>query len=330
MRNLCLVFAFTVKLSMAAGPSKPVATAKTVPDTTQKVVAPKDTSRAAAPATAPATIPATAPAAAPATTPAATQSPAPASPAASPAPATPAATPEAAAPATPADTTAPVAAPEVVEPATPVVPPDAAAAAPAAPPAALATSPAARPLFNDYALAGRQYAFSIAGQAVAAALGFFIGSAIETAIVGEEEAHKGTLSFTGIRYDNGYGAFWGGSTGALLGSSLTVYFTGQSDEENGGYFWTLVGTGLAGAGALYAASAMGVNDDVDWKPFLPLLAIPGAGGVIGFNVSRWFNDRKRESIMGPDAGLRLHAPRFAWLPSPEGDRFQLQALNLSF
>lgn len=232
------------------------------------------------------------------------------------------------------DTAAPIAAPEVVEPAAPApapAPADAAVvAAPANPPAALATSPASRALFNDYGLAGRQYLFGALGQTVAAALGFFIGSAIETAIVGEEEAHKGTLSFTGIRYDNGYGAFWGGTTGALVGSSLTVYFTGQSDEENGGYFWTLVGTGLAGAGALYVASAMGVNDDVDWKPFLPLLAIPSAGGVVGFNVSRWFNERKRENIMGPDAGLRLHAPRFAWLPSPEGDRFQLQALNLSF
>jgi hypothetical protein len=187
-----------------------------------------------------------------------------------------------------------------------------------------------RALFPDYSLVARQYAFGIAGQAVAGALGFFIGSAMETAIAGEEDAHQGTLSFTGIRYDNFQGAFWGAATGALFGSSLTVYFTGQSDEENGSYFWTLVGTGLAGAGALYVADLMDVEREPDWKPFIPLLGIPSLGGVLGFGISRWFNDRKRESIMGPDAGLRLHPPRLAIGRVAGVDRFHLQALNLSF
>lgn len=211
---------------------------------------------------------------------------------------------------------------------TPAEPVDSASMAPVAvlPP----PNPTSRALFPDYGLVGRQYAFGIVGQAVAGALGFFIGSAIETAIEGEEEAHKGTLSFTGIRYDNFYGAFWGASTGGLFGSSLATYFTGQSDEDDGGFFWTMVGTGIAGAGACYAATLMGVNDDVDWTPFIPLLAIPTAGGVVGFHVSRWFSDRKRERIMGPDAGLTLHPPRLAWSPAPGGDRFHFQALNLSF
>ncbi|HLP42788.1 MAG TPA: hypothetical protein VK465_14860, partial [Fibrobacteria bacterium] len=126
--------------------------------------------------------------------------------------------------------------------------------------------PASRALINDWPLAARQYGFGIAGQAVAGALGFFIGSAIETAFEGEDNAHKGTLSFSEIRYDNFHGAFWGASMAGMLGSSLTVYFTGQSDEEDGGFFCTMVGAGLAGAGALYVAHLMGVNDEPDWKP----------------------------------------------------------------
>lgn len=202
------------------------------------------------------------------------------------------------------------------------------------PPAALAEPlppvPTSRRLFTDYGLAGREYIFGVVGQTVAGALGFFIGSAIETAIAGEEEAHKGTLSFTGIRYDNYYGAFWGGAMGGLAGSTLAVYFTGQSDEEDGSFWWTMVGTATAGAGALYAAHLMGVNDDVDWKPFLPLLALPSAGGVLGFNVSRWFSDRKRERILGPDTGIRIHPPRLALGWDGRGERVQLQALNLTF
>lgn len=213
------------------------------------------------------------------------------------------------------------------------VPPAAAAAATAPDATQAAAEPpvrSSRALFQDYSLVARQYAFGVAAEAVAGALGFFIGSAVETAFVGEEDAHKGTLSFTEIRYDNFSGAFWGASIAGFFGSALTVYFTGQSDEEEGGFFWTLVGTALAGAGALYVADLMGAEEDPDWKPFVPLLAIPTAGGILGFSTSRWFSDRKRESIMGPDAGLRLHAPTLGMNFTPDGERIQLQALNLSF
>lgn len=210
--------------------------------------------------------------------------------------------------------------------------PDASAttAAAATATAAEVRQPSSRALFQDYSLVSQQYLFGVLAQAVAGTLGFYIGSGLETAIAGEEEAHQGTLSFTGIRYDNFYGAFWGASIGGFLGSSLAVYFTGQNNEEDGGYFWTLFGTVLAGSGALYLADLMGVEEEVDWKPYLPLLAIPSAGGVLGFSISRWFSDRKRESIMGPDARIRVHPPRLAMALTPEGERFQLQALNLSF
>ena len=185
-------------------------------------------------------------------------------------------------------------------------------------------------LFNDATLVGKEYGFGCLFSVVAGTLGFFIGSGIETAIQGENHAHKGTLSFTGIRYDNFQGAFWGGATGMITGSALATYFTGQLDEEDGGFFATLAGTTAAAAGAFYLASLMGVNDEIDWKPFLPLVAIPSIGGTLGFNVSRWFHDREREKAVAGEAAVRWHAPSLAWGLGPRGERVQLQALRLTF
>jgi len=185
-------------------------------------------------------------------------------------------------------------------------------------------------LINDPPLIGREYGFGILGSVVASTLGFFIGSGLETAIMGESRAHKGTLSFTGIRYDNFKGAFWGGSSGMVLGSALTIYFTGQTEEEDGGLFATLAGTTAAAAGAFYLASLMGVNDNVDWKPFIPLLAVPSLGGTLGFNVSRWFHDRQREEVVGKEAAIRLHAPSLAFGLGPRGERLEIRALRLTF
>lgn len=185
-------------------------------------------------------------------------------------------------------------------------------------------------LFNDPQLVGKEYGFGILGSVVAGALGFYIGSGLETAFEGEAKAHKGTLSFSGIRFDNYKGAFWGGASGMILGSALTTYFIGQTDEEDGGLFLTLAGTAAAGAGALYIAHLAGVNDGIDWKPFIPLLAIPSLGGTLGFNVSRWFSDHKREEIVGHQASVWLHAPGLAWGRSEGGDRLEVRALNLTF
>gem|GEM_PF-1530122 len=199
-----------------------------------------------------------------------------------------------------------------------------------------ATAPKREPqdlrLLNDPPLIAKEYGFGILGSIVAGALGFYIGSGIETALEGESQAHQGTLGFTGIRYDNYYGAFYGGATGMVLGSALTTYFVGQTDEEDGGLFLTLAGTAAAAGGAFYVAHLMGVNDDIDWKPFIPLLAIPSMGGTLGFNVSRWLSDHNREKTVGTDASASvwLHPPRIAWGRDAAGDRLEIHALNLTF
>lgn len=185
-------------------------------------------------------------------------------------------------------------------------------------------------LFNDPPLIAKEYGFGILGSLVAGALGFYIGSGIETAIEGESHAHQGTLGFTGIRYDNFYGAWYGGATGMVVGSALTTYFVGQTDEEDGGLFLTLAGTAAAAGGAFYIAHLMGVNDDIDWKPFIPLLAIPSMGGTLGFNVSRWFSDRAREKTVGGQTSIWMHPPRLAWGRDAGGDRVEFRALNLTF
>jgi hypothetical protein len=185
-------------------------------------------------------------------------------------------------------------------------------------------------LFNDPTLIAKEYGFGILGSVVAGALGFYIGSGIETAIEGDDNASKGTLTFTGIRYDNYKGAFWGGATGMVLGSALTTYFIGQTDEEDGGFMLTMLGTAAAAGGAFYVAHLMGVNDEIDWKPFIPLLAIPSIGGTLGFNVSRWFHDRKREEIVGKQSAIWLHPPSLAWGRDAGGDRMEIKALHLTF
>jgi hypothetical protein len=185
-------------------------------------------------------------------------------------------------------------------------------------------------LFNDPKLIAKEYGFGIAGSLVTGALGFYIGSGIETAIKGESKASKGTLGFTGIRYDNFQGAFWGGATGLVLGTTLTTYFVGQTDEENGGLLLTLTGSIAATAGALYLADLMGVEDDIDWPPFIPLLALPSMGSTLGFNVSRWMNDRTREAVVGRESAVWLHPPRVAWGRTASGDRLEIHALNLTF
>ncbi len=187
-------------------------------------------------------------------------------------------------------------------------------------------------IFNDPPLAAREYGFGILGSIVSGALGFYIGSGIETAIKGESQAHQGTLTFTGIRYDNFYGAFYGGATGILLGSSLTAFFVGETDEEEGGLFLTLVGGALTTAGGLYAAHLLGVNDDIHWLPFIPLLAIPTTGSVLGYNISRLFRDHAREKVVGHQAAVHLLPPRFGFMPgrNASGDKLVVQALNLTF
>ncbi|MEO6095526.1 MAG: hypothetical protein ABIQ80_07235 [Fibrobacteria bacterium] len=185
-------------------------------------------------------------------------------------------------------------------------------------------------LFNDPALIAKEYGFGILGSIVAGALGFYIGSGIETAIEGESQAHQGTLGFTGIRYDNFYGAWYGGATGMVMGSALTTYFVGQTDEEDGGLLLTLAGTAAAAGGAFYIAHLMGANDEIDWKPFIPLLALPSIGGTFGFNVSRWFSDHAREKTVGGQASIRMHTPTLAWGRDAAGDRVEFRALNLTF
>ncbi len=184
------------------------------------------------------------------------------------------------------------------------------------------------PVFYDHPLILKQYGFGVVGGIVAGALGFYIGNAFESGLF--SPSHQGYLSFTGIRYDNNRGPFWGGGSGILLGTTLTVFFMGETDEEQGSIFWTVLGGAATTAAAFALADVTGVHDSGHslW-PFIPLITLPSTGAVVGYHVSRWFNDKERRKITEPGSALLL-PPRLAVAPTADGMAFRLDALNLSF
>jgi hypothetical protein len=192
-------------------------------------------------------------------------------------------------------------------------------------------------MFYDKPLMLRQYGYGALASLVAGSLGFYIGNAFEGAIFGSR-SHKGYLSFTGIRYRHKRGPFWGGGAGVYLGSALTVFFVGDSDEEPGSVLATLAGGALTTTAAFMLADAAGVQEKRGLTPFIPLLVLPSTGAVGAYHVSRWYNDRKRRAITEGESsaalsvppGPVLHAPRFGFVPGPEGTTFRLDALNLTF
>lgn len=185
-------------------------------------------------------------------------------------------------------------------------------------------------VFYDRPLLLKQYGYGLVGGALAGALGFYIGNAFEGAIFGGD-SHKGYLSFSGIRYENKRGAFYGGGAGLLFGSGLTAFFMGDMDEEQGSVWWTMVGGTLSTAAAFYLADVAGVQDKRSMLPFLPLLALPPGGAVAGYHISRWFNDKKRREITEPPASSAvLHPPRVGMIPGNDGMILRVDALNLTF
>jgi hypothetical protein len=182
-------------------------------------------------------------------------------------------------------------------------------------------------IFNDPPLALKQYGYGALGGVVAGALGFYIGSGLESAIRGSE-AKNGTLEFTGIRYDNFHGSFYGGGTGLWLGSALTAYFVGSVDEEDGGVWATLAGGALTTAAAMGLATTLGVHDRIDWPAMLPLVAVPASGAMLSFNVSRYFRDKERARATGETVGWQ--PPRVQWGYAGEASGFRLDALRWTF
>jgi hypothetical protein len=184
------------------------------------------------------------------------------------------------------------------------------------------------PVFYDKQLLVRQYGFGMIGGVVAGALCFYIGNAFEGAIF-DTDSKKGYLSFTGVRYEHLRGPFWGGGTGVLFGSALTVFFIGDSDEEQGGFWLTLLGGALTSAAAFGLADQMGVQEERSWSYMVPLVALPPLGSIAGYHVSRWMNDRKRRKITEVgSAGWQ--PPRLAVSPEPGGLALRMDALHFTF
>ncbi len=184
------------------------------------------------------------------------------------------------------------------------------------------------PVFYDHSLVLSQYGFGTLGSVVAGAMGFYLGNAFASGFF-HSDAHQGYLSFTGIRYRDYSGPFYGGLSGVLLGSVVTVFFVGDLDEEPGNIFLTALGGMATTAAAFYLAKVSGVQHQRSLLPFVPLLILPSTGTVVTWQVSRWFNDRERRKITEPGTALLL-PPRLGVTPRPDGLALRLDALNLSF
>jgi len=183
-------------------------------------------------------------------------------------------------------------------------------------------------VFYDHSLIMTQYGFGTLGSVVAGAMGFYLGNAFAGAAF--TNPHEGYLSFTGIRYHDWTGPFYGGASGVLLGSVITVFFFGEMDEEPGSIWLTTLGGIATTAAGFYLAKVSGVQDQRSLLPFVPLLIFPATGAVVGWQVSRWFNDRERRKITEPGTALLL-PPRLEIAPRSNGQMaLRLDAVNLSF
>lgn len=206
-------------------------------------------------------------------------------------------------------------------------------AEPSASPEPVLPEPAPR-VFDDYPLLGKEYLAGTVGAGVTGMIGFYVAKAFEGLFRENESDVTGHLSFTGVRYDNFSGAFWGGASGLALGSAVGAYWLGSVDEEDGSFLWTLLASSAATAGAIGLANALGANEEHGWPALVPLLALPPLGAVAGFNVSRYFRDAKRERLTRENQarapGLRVLGPSLA-LSSRQGTTaLSLQAVQLRF
>ena len=195
------------------------------------------------------------------------------------------------------------------------------------------------PIFYDHPLLLRQYGFGVLGGTLAGALGFYIGNAFE-GLIFSGHSRKGYLSFSGVRYEHSRrilgvpagGPFLGGTLGMWVGSGLTAFFMGDTEEEQGSIWWTMAGGALTTTAALMLADAAGVQHDRGMLPFIPLVLVPSTGAVAGYQISRWFEDKKRRAITEPSSSTSpvLYPPRVGMIPEINGMILHVDALNLTF
>jgi len=128
----------------------------------------------------------------------------------------------------------------------------------------------------------------VAGEILAGMGGGFVGGFVGAGI---------GIEF-GIGYKGYLGLLLGFAIGSSVGSSGCVYLVGNIGDETGSYVTTLGGSLLGGVVVVVGAIA---TWDVDWG-FIPLLAAPAIGAVIGFNATR----KKKSPLEQGDALLNFN------------------------
>ncbi len=168
----------------------------------------------------------------------------------------------------------------------------------------------------------------LAGGAGGIAFGFggaIIGYGLEKDLTGCEPG--GWLDFCGF-----IGAFIGGSTGIILGSSLGVYAVGNNGNETGSFLATWggsLGGGIVGFLAWMPVLRADFPDENTALLLLPVATAIGAtiGAMIGFNMTRRYKSPPAVGsalINFSEGQTSLAVPTLSFRPAPYVDLVQVR------
>ena len=128
----------------------------------------------------------------------------------------------------------------------------------------------------------------------------------------------------------------GGMLGILFGSSVGVQLVGSYGDETGAYWATLLGsTGGMAASLIYIALRVR-EDSAEWFDWAMIYALPAAGAVLGFNLTRRYDTPPASGsalLNFEDGQIIFTVPDFCLHPNPfiPGDYLQtVQLLNVRF
>ena len=124
--------------------------------------------------------------------------------------------------------------------------------------------------------------------------------------------------------------------GTIIGSSIGVEIVGSYGDETGTYWATLLGsTGGMAASLIYIALRVR-EDSAEWFDWAMIYALPAAGAVLGFNLTRRYDTPPASGsalLNFEDGQIIFTVPDFCLHPNPfiPGDYLQtVQLLNVRF
>ena len=130
-------------------------------------------------------------------------------------------------------------------------------------------TPSQEPVFSERSVLIEETIFGSVAGGVGGLLGFYITKGF--ADLFGKKYNPGTTYWNGFNYELNTPGFYGGVAGITLGSTIGVYVTGQSEEENGSFWATLGGAGAGLALALPLAEIIGTGADRSFWAYIPVV-----------------------------------------------------------